>query len=237
MFAVKYYTKIVTVSESTLNDLIKVFPKYQDKIIKKSTSVPNSHGITNQSAVNIRKKYGIRGSYFLYVGELRPHKNVDGLIKAYKQFQEKHKDSSVCLVIGGKRHPSFIEENKNIKNINFIGFVDDDDLYSLYNNSLAFCLVSHYEGFGIPIIEAMASGTAVITSNTSSMPEVAGDAAILVDPTSTDSIENGLSQIYLNNDLRKKMIRMGKKQVKKFSWKKTADSIYNQYIQVSAKDK
>lgn len=234
--AINRYTKIITVSKSTLTDLVKIFPEYKDVILNKADIIYNSSRITKKEEVDVNTKYNINGRYFLYIGELRPHKNVDGLIKAYMEFQNKFDDNNICLVIGGKKHSSYLDTFKEIKNLNFIGYVDENDLYSLYKNSIAYCLVSHYEGFGIPIIEAMECNTPVITSNISSMPEIAGDAAILVDPEDSESILNALSKVYLDTSLRDNLILKGSMRIKEFSWKKSAAMVLDVYKDIARKD-
>jgi glycosyltransferase involved in cell wall biosynthesis len=171
------------------------------------------------------------------VGEKRPHKNLEGLIKAFAIFKEKYDKWNTYLTIVGKRYSSYNEymtlaESLGVaENLIFTGFIFDEYLKALYSEAEILLLVSFYEGFGIPILEAMECGTPVITSNVSSMPEVAGDAAILVNPYNIQEIVEKMNNIMNSNILKKQLIENGVKRVKQFSWETTARQtleIYNE---------
>lgn len=212
---------IVSVSNFTKDRLINCYGINSNKInvIYESVSLFNN----NVSFNSIQNKYNLPNRYFLCLSTIEPRKNITGAIKAYIQWQ-KENNSDIGLVIAGKRHSSTfsdfeIEKNPNIK---LIGFVDEKDKYSLYKNSHAFLFPSFYEGFGLPILEAMKAGTPVITSNTSAIPEVTGDCAILVDPSNQKQIVQALNKIYKDDSYREELIEKGIKNLDRFSWEKSA---------------
>ena len=159
--------------------------------------------------------------YFLYYGELRPHKNIDRLIAAFGLFKTKIRQP-VRLLIAGASHPSYQLPYPLPSDIDYLGAADDTMLNEIVPGAIAFCFVSLYEAFGLPILEAMQAGTAVITSNISAMPEVAGDAAYLVDPYSVDYIADAMYVLYNNQDARAEYIRRGKIRAAQFSWQENA---------------
>lgn len=171
----------------------------------------------------IKRKYGLPENYFLCLSTLEPRKNIAGIIEAYLAWQEDTR-VDVGLVIAGKKYPEIFSETKLKKhpNIHLTGFIDEEDKALLYQHSLAFLYPSFYEGFGLPILEAMQCGTPVITSNATAMPEVAGDAALLVNPNEPKELRNAMHEIYRDEQLRESLIKKGFEQAERFSWKKTA---------------
>ena len=169
----------------------------------------------------------------MYVGEHRPHKNIDRLISAFARFQsmsEKYRDSA--LILAGAAHHSYHLPEPLPKNVRYVGHVSDATLDHLYSHTIALCFVSLYEGFGLPILEAMRRGVAVITSNISSMPEVAGDAALLVDPRNIDDIAQSMKILYTSKRIREKYQEAGKKRAQLFNWKFTAEKTLNLYKEI-----
>ena len=173
---------------------------------------------------DLNKKFGIKRDYILFVGTLQPRKNIERLVEAFSKLKNKELE----LVIVGKKGwqyeeilaaPSKFGVSERVK---FLDFVENKDLPSLYKNALCFVLPSLYEGFGLPVLEAMKFGCPVLTSNVSSLPEAGGDAAIYFDPTSAEDIAKSLQLVINDEGLRKEMIKKGYNQVKKFSWEKTA---------------
>jgi len=237
-------SKIIAVSRSTKKDIIHLLGIEKDKItvIYEASNLGmysrKNDGISNN---DILKKYSIQKPYFLYVGEKRPHKNLEGLIKAFAIFKEKYDSRNSSLVIVGKRYSGYkeyITRAKNlgvVKNIIFTGFIFDEHLKALYSEAEILLLVSFYEGFGIPILEAMECGTPVITSNVSSMPEVAGNAAILVDPNNVQEIVEKMNNIVKSKTLRKQLIESGLKRVKQFSWERTASQTLKVFNEIYKK--
>ncbi len=183
-------------------------------IYEAATQFSNQSSPTSISA-------GANPPYFLYYGELRPHKNIDRLIAAFCILKKKI-DSPLRLLIAGTPHPSYQLPRPLPAGIDYLGAADDRRLSQIVPASIALCFVSLYEAFGLPILEAMQAGTAVITSNVSAMPEIAGDAAYLVDPYSVDHIADAMYQLYNDQDARAEYIRRGKARVAQFSWQDTA---------------
>jgi len=230
--------QVITDSASTKSDLLRVFKP--DKQLSKKIHVVHLASCMPDICCpddifqHFRLKHDIPGDYFLYVGEQRPHKNIEGLIEGYRLFISKNQSADVPLVLAGVRHSSANIPNDKHKmdsrcKLVFTGPVDDRLLSGLYANALALAFTSFYEGFGLPIIEAMAYGIPVITSNVSSMPEIAGDAALLVDPQNKGSIAQALSSIYNNKSLRDHLKVKGIKRAAQFSWDKTAEKTLSVY--------
>jgi len=227
--ALKYATKIVVPSIATKNDLenyTKVDPR------KVSVTPEAAHewcyqDVTEEQLKEVVAKYNLPKNYFLFVSTLEPRKNIPTLIKAFARFS--YKDTqNYKLVIGGKKgwlyDAIFTEvEIHNLQDkIIFTDYIADHDLLPLYKQAKAFTFVPLMEGFGLTPLEAMVVGIPVITSNTSSLPEVVGDAAITVDPNDVTEISDALKKVANDEELREEMIEKGKKQSEKFSWDKCA---------------
>ena len=178
---------------------------------------------------DLKKKYGIKGEYILFVGTLQPRKNIVRLIEAFSRVSRSSLiPNTLSLIIVGKKgwlYEEILEAPKKFDvqgKVKFLDFVPDEDLPAFYKHAVCFVLPSLYEGFGLPILEAMKYGCPVITSNISSLPEAGGDAALYVDPLDVNDITKNLELIIKDSELRKKLIEKGYEQVKKFSWEKTA---------------
>jgi glycosyltransferase involved in cell wall biosynthesis len=170
------------------------------------------------------KKFGITKPYILFVGTLQPRKNIAKLIEAFSQLKNKNTQ----LVIVGKKGWLW-EEIFNapakfgvLERVKFLDFVSNEDLPGLYKNALCFVLPSLYEGFGLPVLEAMKFGCPTVISNVSSLPEVGGDASLYFDPQSVDDIAQKIEMVVSDEKLRAEMVKKGYNQVKQFSWEKTA---------------
>ncbi len=216
--------KILTISSSSGSDIIKEYRVSEDKVEVIYPGINTSLGTGNTLKMeDIEKKFGIKSKYILFVGTIQPRKNIKRLIEAYSKI-----DTEVSLVIVGRRGWQYEEilnapEVFGVKEkVKFLENVSDEDLPSLYKNAEFFILPSLYEGFGIPVLEAMNYGTPVITSKISSLPEVGGDAALYIDPESVSDIASKMEKLLKDSDLRQELIRKGKKQVEKFSWEKSA---------------
>jgi len=176
---------------------------------------------------DVRRRYGLPERYFLYVGTLQPRKNLQRLIQAHRRLRESDADAP-SLVLAGQTgwlaDPIMREARQGISadSVILTGYVDRADLASLLSASVAFVYPSLYEGFGMPVLEAMSCGTPVLTSNVSSLPEVAGDSAMLVDPGNVDSICEGLRQLANDSALREDLRRRGLERVCEFSWDRAA---------------
>ncbi|MEN8224913.1 MAG: glycosyltransferase family 1 protein, partial [Bacteroidota bacterium] len=170
--------------------------------------------------------------YFIFVGALHPRKNLARLFQAFDYFKEQHKTDIKLLVVGNKKYwtkdiQAAYNGMRNNKEIIFSGRMPAEELHKAVASALAMTYVSYFEGFGIPIIEAYRCDTPVITSNVTSMPEVAGEAAVLVDPFSVKSIAGGLEQVALDPELRESMIKKGRKRKEIFTWQNSAHQLWN----------
>lgn len=239
-FSVKKADKIVTDSKSTSNDLIELTGATKENVSVIYLAADDKYhplNDSNEENSNVLKKYNLKLPYLLYIGSLSPRKNIPFLIKAFEEFMKANNIDIQLVLAGGKSwkdeeiHQT-ISKSPYRENIILTGFVDDDDLPYIYNQAEVFIYPSLYEGFGIPILEAMASGCPVLTSNTSSPPEVAGDAVLYFDPTNINDLVQNISKVVNNNELQTDLIEKGLKRVKEFSWKKTAQSIVLIYDEI-----
>jgi glycosyltransferase involved in cell wall biosynthesis len=186
---------------------------------------------------SVLKKYGLSENtiYILSVATLEIRKNFDHVIRSFSVFIEKYGEQfpDLKLVLTGKKgwldrkiYAAYNKLKQKVKKkINFTGHVDDIDLPFLYNGASCFCFMSLYEGFGLPPLEAMQCGVPVITSNTSSLPEVVGDAGIMLDPHDVDGLVNAFYRVLTDENLRNQMIAKGLEQTKKFNWDRCVDLI------------
>jgi glycosyltransferase involved in cell wall biosynthesis len=221
---------VFTISQSSKNDIIKYYHKRPADVVVTYLGIKNDSRFKIQdlrvSMKDLVKKFNLPKKYVLFVGTIQPRKNISRLIDAFAAVVKKHKD--VDLVIVGKKgwlyEPILAEPAKmGIENrVHFLDFVSDEELHALYEGAICYCLPSLYEGFGLPVLEAMQHGCPVITSNISSLPEAGGDACLYVDPESPSDIAKKIVELIEKPALRKKLIEKGYKHIKKFSWKKTA---------------
>ncbi|MBC8553595.1 MAG: glycosyltransferase, partial [Candidatus Brocadiales bacterium] len=229
---------IVADSFSTKRDIIKYYGVKEEKIKVVHLGVESRfRPISNVEEYRLRNN--IPSKIILNVGTLEPRKNVITLIRAFEKLREKGcKDYK--LVIAGERGWLYeeileeIENNEASKSISYLGVIRDEDLPELYNCADIFVYPSHYEGFGLPPLEAMACGIPVITSNTSSLPEVVGDAGIMVDPADVNSLCEAMHSVLTNKQLWQQMSRNGLQRSRLFSWKKTAKEILGIYDEILA---
>lgn len=224
-FSAKRATHILADSKATKHDLITHYHIPADKIHVVYPGHDESlQAVTHDTTIAaVKAKYGIQKDYLLFLGTLQPRKNIGRLIQAFQQCQaERHFD--LQLVLGGKKGWLFDEAwLANTKDVHLTGYIDDADVAALYSGAAGFIFPSLYEGFGFPILEAMRCQTPVVCSNTSSLPELAGDAAIYVDPADVDSIAAGMIQLVeLTGIERTAMIQRGVARLDHFTWEKTA---------------
>ncbi len=239
--------KIFTISEFSKNDIIKTYGINAQSVIVTYLGIKEQNPNTKTKTMeNIKKKYAINNPYILFVGTLQPRKNIVKLIEAFSKLI--HSTSSgqetqkLDLVIVGKKgwlYEEILEAPKKFnveRNVKFLDFVTDEDLPSFYKNAILFCLPSLYEGFGLPVLEAMSNDCPVLISNVSSLPEAGGDAAVYFNPEDTDDIAQKLKTVLGDEALRKQMIEKGREQIKKFSWEKTAKQTLDELIKLGAKN-
>lgn len=231
---------IVTVSEFSKQDIISNFKIPIDKINVIANGVRNNFKpLSYEQKDNIKNEYALGNEYFLAVGGIHPRKNIMQLLKSFSQFK-KWQQSNMKLVIAGRlawQYETFIEKLKSYKYRNDVvltGYINDDTLADLMGSAYALVYPSLFEGFGVPIIEAMQSGTAVITSNTSSMPEIGGDAVLYANPNDVDDLAKQMMLIYKDEKLRTALIEKGFVQAKQFSWDVSAVKLW-ELIEIIAK--
>ncbi len=227
-------------SEYTKKDFLKFCPELDaDKITTIPLSTNQPYQPNKNLTAEIRKKYNIPTDkkYLFSLCSLEPRKNLIRAIKTFILFIEKNKVDDLVFVLGGSAYEGFIEkfekelpEFKKYKDkIIRAGYVDDEDMNALYSNAEWFVYTSQYEGFGMPPLEAMACGTAVITSNNSSLPEVVGDAGIMIDWDSDEQHVAAYEKYYFDKKFRDKMAKKGLERSKQFSWEKAADIMVEQF--------
>lgn len=229
--SLKRSVKIVAVSEATKRDIVKHFNTPSEKIAVVHNAV--DHKVFNPDASRrvkpVLKKYDLPDKYIIFVGNQDPRKNLEGLLKAYEQSFDSHK-TALVFVGGGKwswnneRFETLLKELAHLP-IYRTGFIPDDEMSALYAHAQAFVYPSFYEGFGIPCLEAMACGCAVVCGNTSSFPEIVGDAAIMVDPHDTKAIASSITKLMTDTKLRRSLVAKGLKQAANFSWEKSAEKL------------
>lgn len=239
-YSVNRSEKIITVSESSKRDIIKFLnvPESKVEVVYNGVDYNRYSTSYDENQKNkVRKKYNIPNDYILYMGTLEPRKNIESIIKAFSLFKKENiiNSKDIKLVIAGKKGWMFesifnlVTELKLEENIIFTDYIDEADKPIIYNMAKLFIFPSIYEGFGIPILEAMASSVPVITSNVSSMPEIAGEAAVLVEPMNIVSISNNINKILSDKEYSSKLVRKGHIQAKKFSWDLSAKKMYDIY--------
>jgi len=238
-FSIKKAKKIITISNSSKNDIIKMYKVNPDKIAVVYPGIKKDLGIKNKDLkmTDLNEKYGISSPYILFVGTLQPRKNIARLVEAFSKLK-----SGVNLVVIGKKGWQFediLTSPKKYgveKRVKFLDSVSDEELPSFYKNALCFVLPSLYEGFGLPILEAMQYGCPVLTSNVSSLPEAGGDAAMYFNPEDTADIAEKIDKVISDSKLRDEMVKKGYNQVKKFSWEKTAKETLKVLEEVGGKN-
>ena len=239
--ALKKSEKVITVSDYVEEELIKTWKVKREKIVVTKEGVEenlieNEKKVAKKEIDETLQKFGIKPPFIFYVGNAHPHKNVEGLIKAFMQLKtgfraSRNDNANLQLVLSGKDHYFWqrIKEEYSDKDIIFTGFVSDEELVALYKSCTVYTVPSFEEGFGIPLLEAMALQTPVVASNTSATPEIGGDAALYFNPKDPNDIADKISQVLNSEKLRKELIEKGEKRVKEFSWKKMVEQTLEVY--------
>lgn len=225
--------RIATVSEFSKSDIMKHYHIDDEKIDVVYNGVNEIfQPVPELEKQQTKEKYTQGCAYFICVGSVQPRKNIVNLLKAFELFKTAG-GSDTKLLIGGQKKWWTTEMQLLLKQMNhqqdvlFTGRVETEVLHLLMGSALALTYISYHEGFGIPILEAFCCDTPVITSAITSMPEVAGDSALLIDPFSPTSIAAAMKRIYEEVDLRNTLIIMGRERLKLYSWQKTADALWN----------
>jgi glycosyltransferase involved in cell wall biosynthesis len=242
-FKIKNYAQkvdaIVADSQSTKNEIIKYLKIPEEKIhvIYLGCSPAFQPLSSSETKQKIMEKYQIKRDFILYVGTLEPRKNLKGIIQAYNYSRAK--DDFLLVLAGGKgwkyKHIfRLVNQLKLQDRVVFCGYMPDSDLPALYNSASVFVYPSFYEGFGLPPLEAMACGTPVIVSDTTSLPEVAGDAGIYVDPFDIEQISVSIDTVLSDVKLCRTLRERGLMRAKLFSWEKTARETIKLYKRLAS---
>jgi glycosyltransferase involved in cell wall biosynthesis len=237
---IKKSRKIITVSHFEKNRIGDFFGIKGDPRLTAVYNGVSEHfkPVTDkETLIRVKQKYNLPDHYFFFLGNTDPKKNTQGTLKAFSDFLRKSGSDMKLVMLDYDRSEldkilGAIGDKSLIDRIVLTGYVINTDLPAIYCQSDVFLYPSLRESFGIPMLEAMACGVAVITSNTSSMPEVAGDAALLVDPFKPEEISMAMVEITRNSDLRSRLIAKGLLQAKKFSWRAMAEKVLEIYREV-----
>lgn len=234
-------THILADSSATKHDLIELYnlPSNKITVLLSGVDARFYHDITRRAW--IRSKYHLPDQPYIFtVGTVQPRKNYERLVRALAQVRAKYSD--LCLVIAGGQgwlNQPIYDTIRQLNMQDFVhltGYVDDNDLPTLYSDAICVAYPSLYEGFGLPILEAMACGTPVVTSNVSSMPEVAGDAAVMVDPYDVEALAYALEQVITDDSLRQLLIHRGYQQASHFTWERAAQGLFTVYRKILSGD-
>ncbi|HID62250.1 MAG TPA: glycosyltransferase family 1 protein [Anaerolineae bacterium] len=224
-------SRVIAVSQATKDDLVRRCGLEADKItVVYSGCDGTMQPVEDEATIErVKAHYGIRGDYILYVGTLQPRKNLGRLLEAYAMLRKQaRRGERPCLVIAGRKGWLYGQIFQQVERLGlgteviFPGYVSQDDLPVLLSGARLFVFPSLYEGFGLPVLEAMACGTPVLCSNVSSLPEVAGDAALLIDPLDVKGMAEAMGRLLQDGKLRTQLVERGFRQVRQFSWERCA---------------
>ena len=232
--------RIVTDSEFSRAEIVKYYPQFEEKLRVVPCGVDCERFRRVEDAAElarVRETYGIGEQYFLYLGTLEPRKNLVRLITAYADYVKNFDNPAQLVLAGGKGwlyHEIFarVQELGSTDRVIFTQYIDSADLCALMSGALAFTFPSVYEGFGMPPLEAMACGTPVLVSDAASLPEVTGNAAVIVRPRDVESIAAGLGALHENAALRERLSREGRERARHFTWERSAELLYQVYQEI-----
>ena len=232
---------IFTVSETTQRDLMRLFSVPKQKITVVYNAIDERAVLTDnpEEQKRVLERYQIEDPFLLYAGNIKPHKNIARIIEAFSVLKTELKDDEhwkklKLLIIGDELSKHQFLRRTVIRSgvqhdVRFFGFIPYETLKVFYKSAQIFVFPSLYVGFGLPPLEAMANGTPVLASNVSSLPEVLGDAALLVNPENVFEISKGLKHLLFDTSLRSNLIEKGLEQSRKYSWKKSAELVWKTY--------
>lgn len=232
----RYSTRIATVSEFSKQDIADTYHLSPEKIdVVYDGSHDGYHPVAAERQQQIRDRYTDGKRYFIFISTIIKRKNLASLLTAFDQLREQQPEEMKLVVVGNRvwwkdELKQAYDKMKHQADVVFIGRAEPDLLAYLLGSATALAYPSLFEGFGIPILEAFHAETAVITSNCTSMPEVAGDAALLVNPTDIDALAKALSQTATDEPLRQSLIARGRQQRSRFSWDITAQRLWNSML-------
>ncbi len=232
--------RILTVSEASKRDILHYFPVHPEKITVIYNAIDERFAVPppEEDVQRVAERYQLRDRFVLYVGNVKPHKNLERLIDAFHVLRQSPGLDDVKLVLIGDEISRYAALRRAVhrynlhKFVRFLGFLSDETLAIVYRLARVFVFPSLYEGFGLPPLEAMASGTPVVTSNVSSLPEVTGDAALLVDPTVAEAIADAMRRILTDPAVAADLSARGLRRAREFSWEHAAARIRDIYLDV-----
>ena len=239
--AVRRSTVVLTVSEASRADILRFYPETPPERVRVIPNAIDDAILTPPSAEEtqrVHERYQIQGRFVLYAGNIKPHKNLERLIQAFGQVKARPGFEDVKLIIIGDEIQRYGSLRRSVEtagvrqDVRFFGFVPDATLAVLYRTAHVFAFPSLYEGFGLPPLEAMACGTPVITSRISSLPEVVGDAALLVDPYDTTEIARALERLLSDDTLHAELVTRGRARASEFSWDRSVRAVLSVYHEV-----
>jgi glycosyltransferase involved in cell wall biosynthesis len=238
--------QILTISHFSERDIIRFLKVPEGKITVTPLACDRDQGYrgVSPSISEVRKKYAIQGRYILSVAGTEPHKNLRGLVEAFAKLCKQSREiEDVLLVIVGRRSRSVarvdaaIDELGLRKRVRTLGYVPAEHIPPLYAGARVFVNPSLFEGFGLPVLEAMANGVPVVSSNAAALPEIVGDSGILVDPTNPSEISQGIRCALIDEDCRRDMVKKGYRRVEHFSWQETARTTLQVYKKAACLDR
>ena len=234
-------TRVMTVSDSSKRDIVRLFGTDPDKISVIYNAYDERFGVEprEEDVIRVRERYQLHDEFVLYAGNVKPHKNLERLIQAFDIVRKRGLDHLKLVLIGDEisKYAALrraVHQHQLHKHVRFLGYLPEETLAVMYRLAGVFVFPSLYEGFGLPPLEAMASGTPVVTSNVSSLPEVAGDAAILVDPYDPRAIAEGIHRVLTDEALRRDLRRKGVARAHQFSWEASVRRVHDIYTEVDA---
>src|SRR5438477_9692014 len=223
--AARRATRVLTVSESSKRDILRFVDTEPEKIAVIYNAYDERFAIdpAEEDVVRVRERYQLQDEFVLYAGNVKPHKNLERLIEAFQIVRKRGLDHLKLVMIGDEisKYTALrraVHRHQLHKYVRFLGYLPEETLAVMYRLAGVFVFPSLYEGFGLPPLEAMASGTPVVTSNVSSLPEVAGDAAVLVDPYDPHAIAEGIHRVLTDETLRRTLRTKGLARARQFSW-------------------
>jgi glycosyltransferase involved in cell wall biosynthesis len=239
--AAKRSDRVLTVSEASKRDILHFFNVPPEKVVVVYNAIDERFWIApkEEDMARVRERYQLDHGFVLYVGNIKPHKNLVRLIEAFDELRKQGDfDELKLLIIGDEisKLPALrraVHSHKLHKQVRFLGYLPDETLAVLYRLAAVFVFPSLYEGFGLPPLEAMASGTPVVTSNVSSLLEVAGDAAVLVDPYDPHAIVEGMRRVLTDPALAQELRLKGLVRAREFSWERSVARTCELYKEVA----
>jgi glycosyltransferase involved in cell wall biosynthesis len=239
--AVRKSALVFTVSEASRRDILRFYPRTDPDSVQVVPNAIDESLLTHpgeEEMDRVRERYQIRGRFVLYAGNIKPHKNLERLVGAFGLLKRRSGNEDLKLLIIGDEVNRYgplrraVEAEGVRQDVRFFGFVPDRTLAALYRLASVFAFPSLYEGFGLPPLEAMACGTPVVTSRISSLPEVVGDGALLVDPYRVTEIADGLQRVLEDSALCAQLVARGAERAQAFSWERSVRAIHAGYLKV-----